>query len=691
MARLISTLNTDSSPGFDTVSAPFLRYACYTKDNNNMLVDPITDLFMLLLRKGTMPHAWAKAKVCPLHKKGDAALCGNYRLLAVNGTLYRMYANVLREELTEWCEEQPGRMPASQFGFYPGRGTTQAMFILRHIIHAAKRSAAPRVYAAFIDFSSAYDTIDRAKLWQHLEGMGVPPPLLRAVRGIYTGDSYVLIDGSKATAPIVPTLGVKQGCPLSPLLFALYCNDLDGAFQRPDGVALGGAVTGTPGLRVHSVSYADDLLLAAATREGLQAMLAALERYADRKGLVINASKSCGVVFNAQGVEDCGLKLKGAALRMESEFKYLGTVFSNTRTTYTAADAMAAPFLASVARVWNDGHTNYVRWRPHAMLQLFQTFAHSAGMYGCQVWGTPFLLVDAAFKTKVHRQHLAFLTALLGVKATTSSWAVLRETGQLPYWFYWFRACARFWNGLLKSNSQLLREVAAADAALARGNADSWARDMERALGAELGAADQAAAVRRGAPLDLKSLEPLLRSRCQRLWEDLEARPELDAHAEFQGTGFCRRDAVYARCFAVPWDDDAPRPPLPHYMRADVLPRTVRNNARMRLSSHTLRVETGRYEGIGFARRTCQRCSTAAVDDEEHALFRCQETRSARMKTVPRKWRQLENADNAWQKCKAMVSDRRMVALVDSVCIICDKAHAAAAKAKARATRAGLP
>jgi len=62
---------------------------------------------------------------------------------------------------------------------------------------------------------------------------------------------------------------------------------------------------------------------------------------------------------------------------------------------------------------------------------------------------------------------------MLGVKRSTNTHCLLRETGQLPLYFYWFRCVARFWNSLLTSNNALLSKINEANLRLAHQNG-SW-------------------------------------------------------------------------------------------------------------------------------------------------------------------------------------------------------------------------
>jgi hypothetical protein len=59
-------------------------------------------------------------------------------MIAISGVMYRIFANVLKDLVTDWCVKM-GKIPDMQFGFYPGGSTLHPLFILRHLRHAAKK------------------------------------------------------------------------------------------------------------------------------------------------------------------------------------------------------------------------------------------------------------------------------------------------------------------------------------------------------------------------------------------------------------------------------------------------------------------------------------------------------------------------------------------------------------------------
>ena len=142
---------------------------------------------------------------------------------------------------------------------------------------------------------------------------------------------------------------------------------------------------------------------------------------------------------------------------------------------------MADNLRLAIARVYRTSSSKGITHKKHAMLWLFQVFALTAGLYGCQVWATFSLTCDSSVTTRAHVLHLGFLKKLLGVKKGTDTQCVLRETGQMPIFFYWFGCTIRFWNSLLSSNNPLLEKIVRADLLLAN-RSYRWTHQVRHAL-----------------------------------------------------------------------------------------------------------------------------------------------------------------------------------------------------------------
>ena len=116
------------------------------------------------------------------------------------------------------------------------------------------------------------------------------------------------------------------------------------------------------------------------------------------------------------------------------------------------------------------------------MLWLSKVYGIPVGMYASQVWGTVYLSEGSEFGSQLQKRHLCSLRRILGVKNSTTNWAVLRGRGQEPLQFFWFRASNRFFNSMLDSNRETLRRVLKADLYLTSFDSSCWSAQVSNAF-----------------------------------------------------------------------------------------------------------------------------------------------------------------------------------------------------------------
>ena len=98
---------------------------------------------------------------------------------------------------------------------------------MQHVIDKYRAKNNKPLYTCFVDLSKAFDTINRDKLWQRLDEMGIRGKMLIALKAYYANVKECVKTHEGLTESFESGLGVKQGCPLSPTLFGLYIDSLE--------------------------------------------------------------------------------------------------------------------------------------------------------------------------------------------------------------------------------------------------------------------------------------------------------------------------------------------------------------------------------------------------------------------------------------------------------------------------------
>ena len=140
----------------------------------------IRDLATAIIRDGKVPTDWEESFIVCLYKsKGDALDRGNYR-----GLKLTEQAMKILERIVDGLIRQVVSIDESQFGFVPGRGTTDAIFVVQQL-QEKYLAVNKRLYMAFVDLEKAFDRVPRKVIWWALRKLGVDEWIVRLVQGMY--------------------------------------------------------------------------------------------------------------------------------------------------------------------------------------------------------------------------------------------------------------------------------------------------------------------------------------------------------------------------------------------------------------------------------------------------------------------------------------------------------------------------
>ena len=176
----------------------------------------ICDLAVAIIPDGKVPSDWEQSFIVCLYKgKGDALERGNYCGLKLTEQVMKIL-----ETIVDGLIRQLVSIDDSKFGFVPGIGTTDAIFVVRQL-QEKYLAANKRLYMAFIDLEKAFDRVLRKVIWWALRKLGVEEWIVRLVQGMYANARSHVRVGEGYSEEFEVKVGVHQGSVLSPLSSSL--------------------------------------------------------------------------------------------------------------------------------------------------------------------------------------------------------------------------------------------------------------------------------------------------------------------------------------------------------------------------------------------------------------------------------------------------------------------------------------
>jgi hypothetical protein len=242
VAAALQRLPPGTAPGPDGL--PVFAY----RQHASSLAPILARVFSVVGASGAAPPELLRGAICFFYKKGDRADPANYRPITLLNADYRVLARALATRLGKVLAQA---IDPSQCAFLPGRRMGEAVWLLQLLPYLMRKYDREAVLL-FLDFAKAYDTVDRSFLFAVMEAVGAGDGMLLWARALLTNTAAVAVVNGYPSAPVRFEAGVRQGCPLSPLLYLFVGQALLAWLkQRQYGITVAGC-------RITAVQYADD-------------------------------------------------------------------------------------------------------------------------------------------------------------------------------------------------------------------------------------------------------------------------------------------------------------------------------------------------------------------------------------------------------------------------------------------------
>uniref|UniRef100_H3A3N0 Reverse transcriptase domain-containing protein n=1 Tax=Latimeria chalumnae TaxID=7897 RepID=H3A3N0_LATCH len=246
--RALRRLKNNKAVGLDRIPAEAL------KAGGETLLNIMKAIIDNIWETGEWPDEWVRSEIVTIPKVAGTQECEKHCTLSLISHASKILLEILRHRISHFTSTEIGE---EQFGFVQGKGTTDAILILRNIIEkVVKKKVDTQLWLLFMDYAKAFDTVAHNALWDTLVEFGVPKHLVKLYEKA-NGCVWVL---GENTDEFHFEKGVRQGCLLSPMLFNVIGEKITQIVRekipQSSGCTIGGCV-------VWNLRYADDIVLLA--------------------------------------------------------------------------------------------------------------------------------------------------------------------------------------------------------------------------------------------------------------------------------------------------------------------------------------------------------------------------------------------------------------------------------------------
>jgi hypothetical protein len=312
--------------------------------------------------------------------------------------------------------------------------TTDNVFIIRSLFEKYCQKQNQKLYACFIDFRKAFDSIWHDALFLKLQRLGIGGPFYNVITNMYKKvTSVVKYSKTELSNPFSISRGVKQGDVLSPILFNSFINDIIPLFHEADSQPPS-LVSKTVGCLL----YADDLVIISTSPDGLKKSLEKMNSYCNKWKLEVNLAKSKVMCLNKQGkFMKRDFTLGSENLECVKSYSYLGIEISNSCSFKLAQKTLTDKAMRALFKLKSLLYGSGMN--PLTCLKLFDQLVKPIALYGSELWGADLLktsslksLIESMEKPTCEKLNISLCRFVLGVHKKSQITAIRGELGRAP-------------------------------------------------------------------------------------------------------------------------------------------------------------------------------------------------------------------------------------------------------------------
>ncbi len=281
--RVIDCLKTEKSPGSDGLTPEFYK----------TFWPLIKDLFMNMIQEtfehGELPYSMRKALLALLYKKGDITLLKNYRPISLTNYDYKIICFTLTNRLQKVIKSL---VHEDQTGYIKGRYIGTNARLIQDYFEHCENFKVPGILL-FLDFEKAFDSIEWNFMLSVLEKFNFGKSFISWIKILYNKPTLSIKNNGWISKDIKLSRGVRQGCPLSALLFVLSVEIM--AIKIRNNKNINGFQCGDK--EIKTSMYADDASLLLSDLISMKNAIDTVNEFSEVAGPKLNKDKTEGILL----------------------------------------------------------------------------------------------------------------------------------------------------------------------------------------------------------------------------------------------------------------------------------------------------------------------------------------------------------------------------------------------------------